>query len=215
MEPCTFAFPSGLGPFEIRRTRLQPHDLVSLGQGWALRDTFFQSSASLRQCWDALLQNGVAMEGAGGQRYISVQLSPLAPISLSQEVREANRIPDLPGVMVAFMSALQLEWSMILSMIDTEETSPEWSFLKLGGFLYFTAQHEVICGNTIAFHPSGSMQFSAAQPWCSEWTLKLARRFQKAAASKGSLAHVEQSCWAPGHYTSRWFFIVFLCLPTI
>ena len=56
-------------------------------------------------------------------------------VRLSLEVREANKIPDVPGVMVAWMYALQLEWSMILSMMDEnqDDASAEWSFPQAGG----------------------------------------------------------------------------------
>lgn len=206
VEPCTFAFPSGLGPFEIRRTRLQSHDLIALRRAnvgdWALGETFFQSAPSLRKCWGALLQNGVVVEGPGGQRYISVQMSPIATVRLSLEVREANKIPDVPGVMVAWMYALQLEWSMILSMMDEnqDDASAEWSFLKLGGLVYFQQKEDqrsfqVLCANSIAFHPRGCMQFSAAQPWCSEWTQKLSRRFHKVTAQKWASAGARYVCW--------------------
>ena len=172
VEPCTLTFPSGLGPFEIRSTRLQSHDLNRATTGrrddmdisdadWALRESFFQKSASLRQCWSALHQNGVAMEDSGGQRFISVQVSPVAPVNLSLEVRAANRIPDIPGIMVAWMYALQLEWPMIFSMIDQREddAAAEWNLLKVGGFVYLQPSEDgrpqVVCANSIAFHPNG------------------------------------------------------------
>lgn len=216
VEPCTFTFPSGLGPFEIRSTRLQSHDLnraTATGRrrddmdmedaDWALRESFFQKSASLRQCWSALHQNGVAMEDSGGQRFISVQVSPVAPVNLSLEVRAANRIPDIPGIMVAWMYALQLEWPMIFSMIDQREddAAAEWNLLKVGGFVYLQPSEDgrpqVVCANSIAFHPNGCMQFSAAQPWCSEWTSKLveSRRFHKVTAQKWAAAGACYVCW--------------------
>ena len=169
MEPCTFTFPSGLGPFEIRSTRLQSHDLSQVAgrrrrepeSEWALRESFFQRSASLQQCWSALHQNGVAMEDSNGQRFISVQVSPVAPVNLSVEVRAANKIPDLPGIMVAWMYALQLEWPMIFSLIDHKEddAAAEWNLLKVGGFIYLQPSEDgrprVVCANSIAFHPNG------------------------------------------------------------
>ncbi len=41
------------------------------------------------------------------------------------------------------------------------------------------------------------MQFSAAQPWCSEWTSKLveARRFHKVTAQKWAAAGARYVCW--------------------
>ena len=197
VEPCTFAFPGGLGPFNVQRTRLQAEDLAAGRGAWTLRSSFFRRAPSLQRCWEALLQNGVT-DGQG----VTVHLSPLAPVKLSSEVRQANSIPDVPGVMVAWMYALQLEWHMILSEADghQNDATAELSFLKIGGLVYFRPEGrsvQAVCANSIFFHPSGCMQFSAPQPWCSEWTAKLAeaRRFHQVTAVKWAGSGARYVCW--------------------
>ena len=207
VEPCTFTFPSGLGPFSIQRTSLESSDLFCAderrGGTWILQETFFQHGRSLQRCWKALLDNGVAIELPRGRTGIAVDLSPVAPTKLSSEVRRANRIPDVPGVMIAWMYALQLEWHMILGDSDREEdgTAADWSFLTVGGFVFLQvdekSQLQVLCANSVSFHPSGPMQFSAPQPWCAEWTRKLAEagRFNKVTVQKWASAGARYMCW--------------------
>ncbi|CAE7234236.1 hyd [Symbiodinium sp. CCMP2592] len=207
VEPCTFTFPGGLGPFSIQRTGLEGSDLFRSdprrGGAWILRDTFFQRGRSLRRCWQALRENGVALELPQGGTGIAVDLSPIAPTKLCSEVRKASRIPDVPGVLLAWMYALQLEWHIILGDSEREEdgTAADWSFLTVGGFVLLqedeNSQLKVLCANSVSFHPSGPMQFSAPQPWCSEWTRKLAEagRFRKVTVQKWAGAGARYLCW--------------------
>ena len=209
VEPCTFTFPGGLGPFSIQRTSLEGSDLFrsdprSRGGSWILRDNFFQRGGrSLRRCWQALQENGVALELPQKGTGIAVDLSPIAPTKLCSEVRRASRIPDVPGVLVAWMYALQIEWHIILGDSEREEdgTAADWSFLTVGGFVLLqedeNSQLKVLCANSVSFHPSGPMQFSAPQPWCSEWTRKLAEagRFRKVTVQKWASAGARYLCW--------------------
>ena len=206
VEPCTFTFPGGLGPFSIQRTSLQGPDLFQSDRRgtWILHEAFFQRGRSLKRCWQALLANGVAVELPNGRAGITVELSPMAPTKLVSEVRRANRIPDVAGVLVAWMYALQLEWHIILGDSDREEedgTAADWSFLTVGGFVLLQTdenkQLQVLCANSVSFHPSGPMQFSAPQPWCAEWTRKLAEagRFQKVTVQKWASAGARYLCW--------------------
>jgi len=62
--------------------------------------------------------------------------------------------------------------------------------------LVWYGRHAYVCLCLLMFASTG-MQFSAAQPWCSEWTSKLveSRRFHKVTAQKWAAAGACYVCW--------------------
>eukprot|EP00931_Biecheleriopsis_adriatica_P037600 TRINITY_DN21558_c0_g1_i2.p1 TRINITY_DN21558_c0_g1~~TRINITY_DN21558_c0_g1_i2.p1 ORF type:complete len:1193 (-),score=238.94 TRINITY_DN21558_c0_g1_i2:100-3678(-) len=213
LEPCTFAFPDGLGPFSISRTKLKPSDLQAFdlerqrsvnptaGGSWALRESYFSSSRNLSEIWSALVQNRVVIDG--NMRGLVVHLSPAGRVNLPLEVRKKNYIPEGPGILVAFMYPVSLDWNLLVGTTGQDDNSPEWSFITAGGFVYMQQSAEdpekvsVLCANAISYHPRGSMQFSQPLPWNSELTeqLKRKKRWHKVTVQKWASEGAKWFCF--------------------
>jgi len=118
----------------------------------------------------------VARHGARGNCEFPLigQFSPTHPVTLTAQEKEAVGIPA---------TAVEFVWSYpAVGWDGGGNTSAAASFLSVGGFVYFDAQHQIVKATTPMPRDdsTGGLQFGKSAAWDPEWTkaLMLNGRFQ-------------------------------------
>mmetsp|Transcript_66584 Transcript_66584/g.144594 ORF Transcript_66584/g.144594 Transcript_66584/m.144594 type:complete len:1189 (-) Transcript_66584:42-3608(-) len=224
LEPCVSGFPQGLGPLSSHKTALtslslQPFDVQCnawvkplLGGLWSMGSTFFKKTKGTHRLWNVLAENGLTISIPADvfdqqpTNGVTVQVSLAAPVNLPENIRRSIGVPDGPGMRIAWIYPLEVDWQLLLPALDPGALdTPEFSLLTIGGFIYFRESSnetgpqriEKLSAMSVAFSARGALQFSTPQEWLPEWTHTLAQkgRWHPVTAQKFAAAGAKYMSW--------------------
>jgi len=184
---ASLAFPASIGPFTMGG--------VNLARAFATFYRNFREFPRPDPASDENIMAGLDLSAVGWQSFgeiVFCQLSPLHPITLDSETKDAANIPR---------SASHFAWSYpavideVVLQSAARSHPAEKAFLEYGGYIYFDVQREVVGTNSIAPAPLGTpgLIFGRPQilPGKVEDTLTRQGRFQEITLadlrSKGAL----------------------------
>jgi len=196
VDPQGRGFPHSLGPFALKTLKgissadLRIEAAPSGGMTWTADRSQVQSP-SLQRLLEALPD--VALRGS---------LSPLRPCTLSEIEIVTAGLPQ--GVAhVAWSYPVGVDWGSVPSEALLA-SDPDSMFLRVGGYVYFDEDLNVLHINALEPSPEGTERFGPPKPWQPEWTLLLQRagRFHPITLHEpggGAMASFCDFCWlAPG-----------------
>mmetsp|Transcript_75705 Transcript_75705/g.244997 ORF Transcript_75705/g.244997 Transcript_75705/m.244997 type:complete len:326 (+) Transcript_75705:85-1062(+) len=196
----SLAFPTSIGPFTMGS--------VNLARAFTAFYRRFQEYPRPDPTGDENIMAGLDLTAAGWSSFAEIvfcQLSPLHPVTLESEAKDAANIPR-SAAHFAWASPAVIDEAVLRS--TTRSHPAEAAFLTYGGYIYFDDRREVVGTNSIVPAQLGTpgLTFGRAQvlPGNVEETLTRQGRFQEITlAELRSQGAVEFAWIRPAEFSDR------------